>query len=111
MVEIETTEDGVCCKVDASCHISTSGGEMQDDDFELDEYSLHIDDLTVCGLSSSQLSKLVVQAINHLRTNGHVYEHRIREADGQTDLVEVDIRSKKILVGVTGESYKKTAPY
>lgn len=106
MVEIERTEDGVCCKVDAPCYISTSGGEMQDDDFSLDEYSIHIDDLMLCGIPSAQLSKLVVQAINHLRTNGHLFEYRVREADGQTDLVEVDVRTKKVLIGVTGENYK-----
>jgi len=106
----EETDDGdSTCRtfklVNPSPHISTSGGELWIEDEKIDEYNLHIGELGIYDLTSADLSKLVIQAANHLITNGHRFEYRTRRSDNQQDLVEVDLCTGKIVLGKDNEEY------
>lgn len=52
-------------------YIDISGGEFWNGDEHIDEYSIHIDDVTFSDISGEDLAKLVAKAYNHLDLNGH----------------------------------------
>jgi hypothetical protein len=67
--------------------IYTSGGEgWLEDDFYLDEYDIHIGDVSIYNIPSEKLIQLVKVAANHLLLCGHRLE--IRET-GEQDQREV----------------------
>jgi hypothetical protein len=102
-------EDGVSVVLVGGCDhnihsIHTSGGENWDDDIHTDSYNISIGPVTVWDLTSAQLSKLAVEAINHLRTNGHRFDYRYGVTDNRSGFVEIDLEGK-VVVGEGAEKY------
>jgi hypothetical protein len=52
-------------------YIDISGGEFWDGDDHINDYSIHIDDVTFSDIEGEDLAELVVKAYNHLDLNGH----------------------------------------
>jgi hypothetical protein len=59
---------------DREAFTGTFGGECWIDDLELDAYGIQIGDLSVSNIPSEVLKRLVVEAVNHLITNGHRFQ-------------------------------------
>ena len=57
-----------------SRYLDISGGEFWVGDDHINEYSIHIDDVTISDIKGEDLAELVVKMYNHLDLNGHRFK-------------------------------------
>jgi len=57
-----------------SRYLDISGGEFWVGDDHINEYSIHIDDVTISDIEGEDLAELVVKMYNHLDLNGHRFK-------------------------------------
>jgi len=57
-----------------SRYLDISGGEFWVGDDHINEYSIHIDDVTISDIDGEDLAELVVKMYNHLDLNGHRFK-------------------------------------
>lgn len=99
-------DDGLSITLDSrgDNYIATSGGEHWDGDYHSDSYNISVGPVTIFDMTAAQLSKLAVEAINHLRNNGHRFDYRYGATDNREGFVEVDMDGK-VVVGEGIEKY------
>jgi hypothetical protein len=57
-----------------SRYMDISGGEFWCGDDHINDYSIHIDDVTFSDIEGEGVAELVVKAYNHLVLNGHRFK-------------------------------------